>query len=145
MRPKIFFLLAAITILFLQSCSSQKLNRAEQFIEWINEGQEDSLRANLHEEFIFELREAPRDNFKNADFFFTEFMQNQKFLGGKYKIDTLEHETGKEDGHPIDVYQVYSTYNNLYQRYLKVPPYKSFYQNGIQTGQIGVDICRHCR
>jgi len=137
MRSKISLLLTTVAILFLQSCSSQKLNHAEQIIAWINGGQKDSLRANLHDEFIFELREAPRDNFKNADFFLTEFMQNQGFLEGKYKIDKLEHETGKEDGKPVDMYQVYSTYNNIYQKYLKVPPYKSLIKMEFNQGKLG--------
>lgn len=122
MRSKLFFLFAAITMLLLQSCSSRKVNRGEQVIDWINEGQNDSLRANLHADFSFELRDAPSDKFKNADFFLGEFMQNQKFLEGKYKINKLEYESGAEDGHPIDIYQIHATYNNIYQKYLGIGP-----------------------
>ena len=109
----------------MQSCSSRKLNPAEQIVQWINERKKANLGGSLHHEFRLTHRNAPLDKTRDAQYFVEEFIETQKFLEGKYKITKVEHQSGTEDGHPIDIYQVYATYNNIYQKYLGVDPHKS--------------------
>jgi hypothetical protein len=136
MRPKLFFLIAAMTVLFFQSCSSQKLNRGEQIVEWINEGRIDNLRASLHDEFIFEHRDLPLEELNDSAFFLGKFMKNQKFLESEFEITKLEREEGTEDGRAIEFYQIHATYNNVYQKYLDVDPHKCLLKMEFNQGKL---------